>query len=72
MMLSCAGGATSRTCRNGRNTLIELGRSDLDVGDFMAGLKWSDIGDVDLRQHLQTGMLHDPKQRDGWSSASRL
>lgn len=38
----------------------------------MAGLKRSDICDVEVRQHLQTIMRRDEMQRDGWSSASRL
>lgn len=43
-----------------------------DVGTFLAGLEWSDIVDVEVRQILQTVMRHYPTQHDGWSSASRL
>lgn len=43
-----------------------------DVGTFLAGLKRSDIVEVEARQLLQTVMRHYPTQRDGWSSASRL
>lgn len=42
-----------------------------DVGTFLAGLKRSDIVDVEARQLLQTVMRHYPTQRGGWSSASR-
>lgn len=43
-----------------------------DAGVFLAGLKWRDIVDIEVRLLLETVMRHYPTERDGWRSASSL